>query len=345
MKIYLIDPKANAKTGHYKVYKDALLSIPDTDYLEYTTPLKGIRGKYLHQFIWAYDFIKQLKLVPKNSIAHFLFGGPYYAFSWLYFFDKRRKIIVTMHSCPEGKLKRFFLKKFCKKVTLIIVHSEYTKNQYNSFGIKNVEYIDYPSFYDYSRLESKELLRKKYQIPDNKIIFSALGATRFDKGLDILLNSFKYMKKEIKERIILNIAGKQNFFTEEFIAKAQVENDIDCKLTLQELTDEEFMENICISDYLVIPYRKSMTANSGPMTEGIINEIPCVVSDYGNIGTITKEKRIGVVFKSESPEDLAIVITNEVISPTIVDFSYKKNLMVANFIEKHKRIYNEYNCK
>lgn len=338
--IYIIDNSNNDEYSHYNVYRNTLLSINGT----YNSFLlrKAIKNKVYRQIKDYFDFVNKIKSIPKESIIHFLYGDCYYAFSWLYFFSKKRKIIVTMHSCPEGRLRRVLLKIFCKKISLIIVHSEYTKNQYQSLGIENIECVDYPSFYDYSNIESKKQIRERYKVPENKIIISALGGTRYDKGLDILLESFQYIDKDVKERILLNIAGREEFFKEKFIKEKQEKHKISCMLNLKGLSDKEFMENVLMSDFLVFPYRKIMTGNSGPMTEAIVNSIVCIVSDYGNIGNIAKAKQVGVLFKSESSKDLAEIITKEIILPTKLDFSYKEELSITTFIERHRLIYNKF---
>jgi glycosyltransferase involved in cell wall biosynthesis len=336
--IYLIDPE-KGKFGHSLVYLSSLLKIPDT--IPIQLELKQLSQEsnkmllFMNRFI---NFKTQLSTVPKNEIAHFVYADLYYTFPFVFSF--KRKVIFTFHSCPEGRMKRFLIRNFCNKANCIIVHSDYTKKQFEQVGVKNVICVDYPSFFDYSHVGKKEQIREKCNIARDKIVLTAIGGTRFDKGLDILLKSFQYIDKNIKDKIILNIAGMPSFFTEEYINRIRLENEINCRLVLKGLTDNEFMENILMSDYLVIPYRKSMTANSGPMTEAIVNEIPCIVSDYGNIGTITKEKHIGLVFEAESPTDLARVISKELTSPIMtLDFSYKKVLTITNFIEKHKNIY------
>ena len=39
------------------------------------------------------------------------------------------------------------MKKFFKRISAVVVHSEYIKGKMESLGLKNVVYIDYPSFY------------------------------------------------------------------------------------------------------------------------------------------------------------------------------------------------------
>ena len=76
------------------------------------------------------------------------------------------------------------------------------------------------------------------------------------------------------------------------------------------------------------------------MTEAVVNRIPCIVSDHGNIGYLTKVFKIGRTFRSEEPNSLADVIKEEVLNSKDYDFSYANNLSKKSFIDKHKYLYN-----
>lgn len=87
-------------------------------------------------------------------------------------------------------------------------------------------------------------------------------------------------------------------------------NGIRARLNIRPLTDEEFMENVEISDYMVMPYRCNMTGNSGPMTEAIVRNIPSIVPAESNLGYIAEHYHVGICFKQENAIDLACSITN-----------------------------------
>ena len=283
---------------------------------------------------------KQLKSVPKGNLAHLLYGDIYYKIPFICSsLLNRNPTLVTMHTCPNGKFKHFLLKNFCKRVKRVIVHSEYIQKEMEAIGINNTTYIDYPTFYNYAQLPSKEDTRSMLDIPSDKFVLSALGGIRNDKGLDILLEAFQYISEETKANIILNIAGKPGFLDQEDIETLCHKYNIPSRLTIRPLSDKEFMENVIISDYMVMPYRKKMTGNSGPMTEAIVNHIPCIVPQSSNLGRIAAQHKVGVCFEQENPKDLAATIEKELQSPRSFDFSYSEQLKESSFIQKHEELY------
>lgn len=253
---------------------------------------------------------------------------------------KRNRTVVTMHSFPNGKLKHLLMKRFLQKADAVIVHSEYIKKQMESIGLTNVHCIDYPSFYDYSPLPPKEEIRRQYGLSAGDIVFSALGTIRKDKGLDLLLEAFKYVDDGHKEKIVLNIAGKYSSFME----KADIERlaekyNIRTRLLIRTLSDREFQENVLISDYMVFPYRKNMTGNSGPMTEAIVNGIPSIVPADTNLASIAVENHVGMTFEQDNPESLASVLMEACEKEYVCDDTYCQSIKEQTFIDRHKSVY------
>ena len=113
-------------------------------------------------------------------------------------------IIGTLHHLPNNLIKFNLLKKFSNYLKIIIVHSNYIKDVLLHKGIKNIEVIDYPAFYAKHNFY-KEIYKKNNNINSSLKIISIMGATRKDKGLDLLLKSFKYISNKYKEKILLNI--------------------------------------------------------------------------------------------------------------------------------------------
>ncbi|MCW3804141.1 glycosyltransferase [Plebeiibacterium marinum] len=328
-------------SGHNVIYLKELHSIENTEVVS----LDIDNGEQNNVFAFLYNryknFKKQLSVANSARIIHFLHADLYYMVPFLKkFYNKERRVILTMHYFPTGRIRQKLLKNFCSKANKVIVHSSYIKSQYNNIGIRNVEYIDYPSFYDYSKIQNSRVLKIQMGLEEGDIVFSALGGTRFDKGLDILIDAFSMLSPDIKKRVVLNIAGRPLIFKEDFIKKKALGANFKMRLVLKELSEDEFLENVVVSNYIVLPYRKDFTGNSGPMTEAVVNRIPCIVSDHGNIGYLTKVFKIGRTFRSEEPNSLADVIKEEVLNSKDYDFSYANNLSKKSFIDKHKYLYN-----
>ena len=82
-------------------------------------------------------------------------------------------------------------------------------------------------------------------LEEGDIVFSALGGTRFDKGLDILIDAFSMLSPDIKKRVVLNIAGRPLIFKEDFIKKKALGANFKMRLVLKELSEDEFLEKCC----------------------------------------------------------------------------------------------------
>lgn len=338
--IYLIDPTTETY-GHHIIYLNSLLKIDNTKALQMNVDTNRMKPNCLSIFKYYNAIRRQLKAVPKGNIAHLLYADIYYKIPFVSsVLLKRNKTIVTIHSCPNGKLKHWLMKNFCKRVSAVVVHSEYIKKQLESIGLTNIYYVDYPSFYDYSKIPSHEDLKKREGLDEKDIVLSALGGGRQDKGLDILLDSFIYINEDIKKRIVLNVAGKEGFLTAKQVEEICIQNGIRARLNIRPLTDEEFMENVEISDYMVMPYRCNMTGNSGPMTEAIVRGIPSIVPAGSNLGYIAERYHVGITFMQEDSVDLARIICYAIDNKYICNTEYAKQLKEHTFVEMYKHLYS-----
>lgn len=336
MKIRICDNKIE---GHHKVYFDSLLKMEET-YLKlskYNLNI-GFKKNLIKYMFQLRKLMEDYTKNSKNEIIHFLVVDN------LYLGNINLNNIIgvgTLHQIPKNSIKRIFLKKFIKKLKYVIVHSEFLKEELESMKVKNVKVINYPSFYNYKSL-NKIKLKSKFNIKQNKIVLSCLGGTRKDKGLNILLESTKYLKLEIREKVLINIAGKAEYYREEFIKRY---NDlIELKINLKVLSEDEFKENIIITDIMIMPYLKTFGGNSGPMTEAIVNKIPCITPKELNIGKINLKNNLGEVFECENPKSLAKAIerTIENLDKGIYyNTDFYKELTEEKFLAKYKKIYEE----
>lgn len=340
-KIYILD---NIFDGHHKVYMDTLEKIENVINIstQYKFELDKLNiYKYMKSRMQVLEY--GLNQISNQDILHLLYIDPLYIISPI-FRNKGKKVIGTLHHFPQNKAKELLLKLFSKKIHMIIVHSEYLKLKLSNIGITNVTVIDYPVFskYNIEKIDDIKKIRNKYGIDEDKYIISALGGTRKDKGLDILLESFKYLKKEIKSKIKINICGKEEDIKEEYIINKCRENNIDYNLKLDYLTDDEFWENIYISDCIVIPYRKIFTGNSGPMTEGVYMKKPIIAPNNDNLGYLMNKYDLGVTFESENAKSLSNaieVLVNNGWEANKKSNIYIERLNVSRFIEGHNNLY------
>jgi len=346
MKVFLIDHRLD---GHHQIYINAL------DKIEYTVKcvdivyFKPIRHFFAY-FIKRYHYLNQIKKMlidnqnDKNSLYHFLYMDDFLIPIWNLFKDFKTKIIVTLHQIPSSKVKILILKKTSRHINKIIVHSEYIQKKLFQLGIHNVVVVDYPRFHKYEKnLESFDA-RKYLNLPTNKMIISALGSTRYDKGIDILLNSFVYLNDHIKKEIIILLSGEEDYFKENVLKLLIDKYSINCIYKFEKISDDEFYKSIISSDMIVIPYRKVFKGISGLMIEAISNRIPCISSDNESLKSTLQKHSAGLIFESENEIDLANKIRDAFYQKDTLKnkLVYNGEYEVEYFIESYDKLYKKF---
>lgn len=338
-KVYIFD---NVFDGHHTIYMKALEEIEIVKNISKFYKLESNKKKITKYIRERRALLKYvLKKIEENSILHLLYLDQLYVLGPMFINKKNKKIIGTLHHYPQNKIKEVLLRIVSKKIDTIIVHSDYLKDQLLKLGISNVNVIDYPIFNEY-RVDNIEEVKQELGLDQNKYIISALGGTRYDKGLDILIEAFKYIDNNIKDKIQLNICGKEESIKSDYIIKRCDELSIIHRVKLDYMTDEEFYKNIKVSDSIVIPYRKIFTGNSGPMTEGIYQNKPIIAPNSGNLGYLMNRYKLGVTFESENSKDLALAIQkliNEGWEYSSKSIEYRERLRPEYFIKKHEKLY------
>ncbi|GAA0486495.1 hypothetical protein GCM10008986_09870 [Salinibacillus aidingensis] len=334
----------NVYSGHHKLYMDTLNELDNVNNISHELRFSSNRKNIKRYIKERRDFLKKsLNKINNGDVLHLLYLDNLYTIGPFSFGNKKVKIVGTLHHYPQTRKKMFLLKLFSKNLEYIIVHSKFIKQKLLENKIKNVIVIDYPVFNDFE-VESKQVIRKEYNIDLNKLVVSILGGTRKEKGLDLLLEAFKYLDDSLKKTIKLNIVGKEEFFSKEYIQKKIRQYNIDCRLELDFIANKDFVRNIVVSDLLVLPYKSDFTGNSGPMTEAVYRDIPIIGPDEGNLGFLINSFNLGYTFKSEDPADLSFRIkkfSQENWQQSIETKRYKKNLEPSLFLEKHKQLYNK----
>lgn len=335
--MYLIDNNELGKGGHNFLYMHALLNIEGT--IKYNkvkrfdnykkNPLKAIKQRKKY-----YKYFNDKKCI---HILHF--DAVYLGTSIFKKLKKNNvKIIATLHWYPTREINRKILKRTAKYIDIIVVHSEFIKANLKSIGINNVVVVDYPAFV--SEEISNKLSNNKSE--NDKIIVSCLGGTRYDKGLDILIDAFKYFDSTVKENIIFNVAGYEQDIKYDYLMQESQKYDVNVTATNKVLTELEYWENINNSDVILLPYRKIFAGNSGPMTDGVYMNKYIIGPHSGNIGYLIEKYDLGLTFKSEDSSDLARIIKmlpkKDIINN---NNKYREQLGLDKFIDNYCNLYKE----
>lgn len=343
-RIYLIDLK-NDVIGHYHIMR-SLATLKNT--IEIDTCEKKIRCKKKPvKFI-----LERISLVRRTmkavisdldngqQVVHYLTADKFYFLFWLFpGILKGKKIIATIHHIPKNKILQYALKKFSRKINGIVVLSNYLKIELNKLKITRVIAIQHPSFYDYSNINTKSELKVKFNIDAKLKVISFLGGTRYEKGLDILLDAFKYIPEIEKQNVLLNIAGAENDFSLDFIRNKATLYNIRIRCDIKRLTDEEFMENVMVSDYIAIPYRASFNAMSGPLSEAMCRGIGCILPKQGIFEYYGNNQSKQLMFDSESPESLSKSIVYALHHHCVLNQDFIHQFQLSTFLRKSEELY------
>lgn len=271
------------------------------------------------------------------TIIHFLDGDLLYRF-FGYKLDelKNYKTIVTFHHIGEDFIHYLSFKLIIRRVTYGILHTEKLKNRFQ-FN-ENVKQIDYPYFPLKEYELSRERARDYYHIEMDKIVLLALGGTRYEKGVDILLSSLKDLDDD---NIILLIAGEEMYFKYEDLKKIDT-GKVKPIFYMKQLTDMEWSMALSACDYVVLPYRKSFNGASGPLTEAVWFEKPIIGKRGGSIGEIIRQNELGWTFEDEMPENLAEILkiaTSTTFQACDKYKRFKQRISVKTFINKYHELY------
>lgn len=351
MKIFLIDQFI---TGHHIQYIRGLVSQKgEHEYLcmlpEGGPALENCEllttPKPLHTVCGYLAYLKVLKAAVEKvqpDVIHLLYGDFFYRFFG--FGLKRtfgkRKVIATLHSVPGAWIKRMGVKAVCRKVTRVVVHTDSLHDRLQEDAVRNVSVVEYPCFLPVDSV-TPEQAKAELGIPGNVPVIAALGGTRYDKGLDLLLTALGQVKKPF----YLLVAGR-----EQDIKRAQIDALIapfqaQTKVLLENLSDETYCRCLQAADIIALPYRKILTGASGPLVEGVACGKMILGTDYGSIGHIIREKHVGHVWDTDGVENMVSVL-NSALDQLPVRYdaeaeAFRQSLRVSAFAKKYTYLYEQ----
>ncbi len=313
MKILLVD---QTLTGHHISYLESVSSIAECEFVyvlpkEYNKPNVHIikpnfkSGRSFKEYMKYMGRIYQIACKEKVDIVHFLYGDYFYKFFGLGLgkIKKHFNIVMTFHVVRLNKIKTFSLKRICKKINDAVVHTEFICELFRKNGINNCKHIEYPNFMPDSKLTCSQA-KEKFGLDVSIPVIAALGGTRYDKGLDLLLEALNRVKTPFQ----VLIAGR-----EQDIKQAQID-DLSAayrervKCILDFISEEEFSNCVKAADIIALPYRKMLNGASGPLGEGVYCGKLILGTDYGSVGELIKKHHIGYLWDSDSIDSMVEIL-------------------------------------
>lgn len=241
---------------------------------------------------------------------------------------KNYKVTVIYHHFWEGFLRKLSYIRINKKVDSAVVHTQHIMNNLVAYGVNKVQKYEYPGFGKICDKVEKH----------SPVRLLAFGSTRYDKGLDILLEALNF----VEEDFLLYIVGKEVHFDIKYIKEHIVQYKEKVYLDLRYVDDEEKEKYFLETDIVVLPYRRIFDGASGPLTDGVIKEKAIIGPNHGSIKRLIEENHIGYTFDSESSSSLAEVITKAVRSDFVYDEkakNYKMFISPERMRKEYERLF------
>jgi glycosyltransferase involved in cell wall biosynthesis len=165
-----------------------------------------------------------------------------------------------------------------------------------------VDVVPYPAEPLSPSLQSREL-RRQIGIPRESVVLLAFGATRRDKGADLAVSALRYLPDDVH----LVVAGRPLDFSAEYLLNLARRDRTSHRLHLAPrfIEDHEVINWYSIADLLVLPYRRTFSGQSGPLTQAAALGLPVVCADLTVMTETVVKYRLGYVFPTEDIEKLA----------------------------------------
>lgn len=334
--ILLVDPSDMSVGGHHRLYRDALLQIDGTKFFDRredlpdlkADPLGAIRSR--RRYVDAMPQSDACCLLYFDGLCHFP-GAIRKARA------KAEILVGVQHWFPTEKIRQRLFVQSARQLDALVVHSEFTQRQCESAGLDNVVTIDYPCFcsVDYDSLPGKS------ESDAGKKVFTCLGGSRPDKGLDVLAASFEFLPVDVVNRVKFVIAGKEGVYPYAEVARLAESRGVIVEFDNRILPDETYWMRIKQTDVILLPYKRAFSGNSGPMTDGVWANKYILGPSWGNLGYLIEKNHLGSTFAIENPKALAAEIARVSRAGTTCDHEYRRRLDPAVFVKSYKILFEE----
>lgn len=219
------------------------------------------------------------------------------------------RITGTLHWYPTRKLKLRLLMLLLRwnVIDKVVVHGNFTHARMLRDGCDerkvaniHVPYFKRPS----SELSGKSAELSRSLTERKRPILLCFGGMRYDKGIDILMESLRQLR-DLDFTVI--VAGSEDYFTEADLDRWAMEYGIADRIHkdiryIPESVKSRYLE---LCDAVILPYRGMFSGISGPLTEGAAHQKFVLGPNHGEIGYTIETYRLGDTFEAENRADLA----------------------------------------
>jgi glycosyltransferase involved in cell wall biosynthesis len=290
----------------------------------------NIKSFLINTFL-KFQFLNLIKIIlrikPKNIF--FTHRHPWQIFVLFLRPFLNFKIIYSCHDNlfdpkdPENKVNLFIDKLLAKKSDVIVVYSNFIKEDLNKFLKKEIIVIPLGPYNYFSYFQ-------KTNFNSEKLVLGFWGRILEYKGLKILLKAFEILKKE-GLNLDLYILGKGRVRDEE----TEIIKNLNVNFIDEWINNEEIVNYMKEIDLIILPYLKA--TQSGVISFCLGTNMPFIVSDAGGLKEFVENGKTGFIFKNGDYADLAekikIIYQNKELLKT---FSENIKIFKTNFEWKNR---------
>lgn len=295
----------------------------------------------VNPFNWIRTSIRVNKLNPEFLILRYwspILCIPYFIIGLL--LNKKIKVVGLIDNwdnhekIPLEGLLRGLLVRICNS---FITFSDNVGDQIKLITKKKVVSLFHPINLNLPEIKNKVNAKKDLGL-DNSNYVSFIGLIRKYKGLEILIDSLKYLKNE---NIKLIIAGEFYEPIDKYLNIIK-ELDLSEKVLIKNnfLDSEKIRDYICASDIVIQPYIKASQSGITPVS--YFYNTPLIVSNISGLKEIIRKDKSGEVFDKTS-ENLSKAIKNTIKVDKLETYisNIKKSKMKytwSRFVQELKKI-------
>lgn len=151
-------------------------------------------------------------------------------------------------------------------------------------------------------------LKQKLKIDSNRKVFLLFGALTGRKGIYQLLDAVMQLPQELCQKLCLLFVGEANAIDkaliEAKIATACQEKPIQIITQYQFVPDCDMQAYFQLTDIVLAPYQRHV-GMSGILLLAAAAQKPVLTSNYGLMGEIVRQYRLGIAVDSTIPEQIA----------------------------------------
>jgi glycosyltransferase involved in cell wall biosynthesis len=220
-------------------------------------------------------------------------------------------------------LTKFFL----NQIDTSFVMSNSVKNDLLTLK-PDAKYVDilHPLYDHFSAKIDKTLAREKLNIPKDKKVLLFFGLIRDYKGLDLLIDSLKYIDDSYHLVIAGEVYGNFEKYQEQ-INRENLNNKI--SLNVKYISDNDVPLFFSASDVCVLPYKEA--TQSGIVGISYHYDLPMIATDVGSLREMIEPYGTGLIVEKAN---------SELLKDKIIEFFNKDNNIFINNIKSYKEIAN-----